>query len=433
MKNTLSYKINSINEVFERLLLISKSYRKSAVYYSSSYQDKYSSYDLIAGIGETETFSSYNSKTAMNEFAEFARKHKTWLFNVVSYDVKNNFEKLSSNNTNRLNFPEIASFSPEFLIQVKSGILQISSDKEKQDIENFYTSLQNTKTEPGKQVIGEISESVSKKEYLDKIQKIQNHIQKGDVYELNYCIEYNADYQELTPEYLSLNLNRISPVPFFAFYKFDSYYLLSASPERFIKKNGELIISQPIKGTIKRSSYKAEDNKMKEQLANSEKDKSENVMIVDLVRNDLSKIAQRSTVKPEELFGIYTFPQVHQMISTVSCKMKENTSIFDIFKALFPPGSMTGAPKIRAMELIEEYENTKRSWYSGTVGYISPEMDFDFNVIIRSLLINSSIKKLSFEVGGAITSKSDADNEYEECLLKAKAIMQLLKNEKDVQ
>ena len=149
-------------------------------------------------------------------------------------------------------------------------------------------------------------------------------------------------------------------------------------------------------------------------------------MIVDLVRNDLSKIAQRNTVTVEELCEIYTFPQVHQMISTISAKIETNISFQDIIHALFPMGSMTGAPKIRAMELIEKYESSKRGLYSGTVGYIKPNGDFDFNVVIRSILYNRSTKKMAYFVGSAITHLSDPEKEYEECLLKAKAINEVL-------
>ena len=149
-------------------------------------------------------------------------------------------------------------------------------------------------------------------------------------------------------------------------------------------------------------------------------------MIVDLVRNDLSRIAKKDSVKVDELFGVYTFDQVHHMISTISCELREDKGLKDVFEATFPMGSMTGAPKIRAMELIEKFEQTKRGLYSGAVGYISPEGDFDFNVVIRSMQYNALNKYLSFMVGGAITIGSDAELEYEECLVKAKALFEVL-------
>jgi para-aminobenzoate synthetase component 1 len=158
----------------------------------------------------------------------------------------------------------------------------------------------------------------------------------------------------------------------------------------------------------------------------SEKEKAENLMIVDLVRNDLARSSKTGSVKVEELFGIYSFSQVHQMISTVSSQIKETTSAVEAIKNAFPMGSMTGAPKVMAMELIEKYENTKRGLYSGAIGYFAPNSDFDFNVVIRSIQYNESKQYLNFEVGSAITYDSDANLEYEECLLKAQAMMKAL-------
>ena len=159
---------------------------------------------------------------------------------------------------------------------------------------------------------------------------------------------------------------------------------------------------------------------------NSAKDRSENVMVVDLVRNDLSKVCKEGTVRVDELYGIYSFPQVHQMISTVSGELKEEVCFTDILKATFPMGSMTGAPKNKVMHLIEKYEQTKRGIFSGAVGYISPNGDFDFNVVIRSIMYNADTSYLSFQTGSAITFYSDPEKEWEECLLKAEAIKVVL-------
>lgn len=212
------------------------------------------------------------------------------------------------------------------------------------------------------------------------------------------------------------------------FLKLNDKYLMSASPERYIKKEGTKIISQPIKGTAKREDDFILDSILKNNLVTDQKERSENVMIVDLVRNDLSQTATKGSVKVEELCKIYTFDQVHQMISTVTSQVAENTHPIDIIKSTFPMGSMTGAPKISAMKIIETLEETKRGLYSGAVGYISPSGDFDFNVVIRSILYNASNKYVSYSVGGAITAKSDPLNEYEECLLKAKAMRTVLES-----
>ena len=203
----------------------------------------------------------------------------------------------------------------------------------------------------------------------------------------------------------------------------DDYSIFSGSPERFLKKVGSKLISEPIKGTAKRGLTKTEDEELIKSLVSDPKERAENVMIVDLVRNDLSKIATKNSVQVEELCQIYSFETVHQMISRISCDIKESASFTEIIKATFPMGSMTGVPKIRAMELIEEHESFKRGVYSGSIGYIKPNGDFDFNVVIRSLVYNRKNNYLSCSVGGAITIQSDPEKEYEECLIKVKRIL----------
>ncbi|MDC1244897.1 anthranilate synthase component I family protein, partial [Crocinitomicaceae bacterium] len=200
------------------------------------------------------------------------------------------------------------------------------------------------------------------------------------------------------------------------------------SPERFIKKNGSNLLAQPIKGTARRGENDTEDKFLFKSLRNDPKERAENIMIVDLMRNDLSKVAEKNSVKVDELCEIYSFETVHQMISTVSCKVKKQYSFVDILKATFPMGSMTGAPKIRAMELIEKYEDFKRGLYSGSVGYIAPNGDFDFNVIIRTMIHNKNLKTLSCSVGSAITIKSDAEKEFEECQIKIKKMIDVFKH-----
>jgi para-aminobenzoate synthetase component 1 len=255
-----------------------------------------------------------------------------------------------------------------------------------------------------------------------------SHIHRGDIYEANFCQEFYAQHSEINPLETFKKLNKISKPPFATFLKTGDKYLMSASPERYIKKSGSSIISQPIKGTAKRSLDTVEDEKLKEELFKDEKERSENIMIVDLVRNDLSHTAKRGTVKVEELCKVYSFLQVHQMISTISCQVDAETSPVDIIKTTFPMGSMTGAPKISAMKIIEHLEETKRGLYSGAVGYFTPSGDFDFNVIIRSILYNATKKYISYSVGSAITAKSNPLKEYEECLIKAKAMRQVLEN-----
>ena len=272
-----------------------------------------------------------------------------------------------------------------------------------------------------------IHKRITKKEYLQHLNAILNHIHRGDIYEVNFCQEFYAEDASIDPLKVYQKLNELSEPPFATFLKLKYNYLLSASPERFVRKEGQKIISQPIKGTAKRLQKEKLDTKLAEKLAKDDKERSENIMIVDLVRNDLSKTAIKGSVNVEELCKVYSFKQVHQLISTVVSKVSPKTDSIEVIKSLFPMGSMTGAPKISAMQIIEKEETTKRGLYSGAVGYFTPDDDFDFNVVIRSILYNQSKKYLSYSVGGAITAKSDPEKEYQECLLKAIAMKLALK------
>jgi len=271
---------------------------------------------------------------------------------------------------------------------------------------------------------------ISKIDYFHKLHKILEHIHRGDIYEVNFCQEYYVENRIIDPLNVYKRLNDISSPPFATFLKINNQFLLSASPERFVKKQGNQIISQPIKGTARRLPDKAEDKKMANSLRQDPKERAENIMIVDLVRNDLSKTALKGSVNVEELCEVYSFKQVHQLISTLVATIDKQTNAIDVLKSLFPMGSMTGAPKISAMKIIEEQEETRRSLYSGAVGYFTPDNDFDFNVVIRSILYNQNNRYVSFSVGGAITSQSIIENEYEECLLKAKAMKNALIHQK---
>ena len=391
----------------------------------------YKNYDLIAAAGVSEQISC-NSANCFENLRGFLAKNNDWLFGYLSYDLKNETEKLSSENFDGLNFPKLNFFVPEYIFLIKDDKLDIGYLTQLTcsttvapifyEIETFKAAEDKYNNE---QI--EIKQRFTKNEYIQSVQAIQNHILKGDIYEANFCQEFYAENAEINPLKIYQKLNDISPTPFSAYYKNKEQYLISASPERFLTKQSDKIISQPIKGTAKRSNDKKEDEKLKSLLENNEKERAENIMIVDLVRNDLAKTAKKGTVELEELCKIYSFEQVHQMISTIKAEMDtERFDIIDLLKHTFPMGSMTGAPKVRAMELIEKYEKTKRSLYSGAVGYINPDKDFDFNVVIRSILYNQANKYLSFTVGSAITFKSDAEMEYDECLLKAEAINTVL-------
>jgi para-aminobenzoate synthetase component 1 len=255
---------------------------------------------------------------------------------------------------------------------------------------------------------------------------VREDILNGEVYELNLCQEFYAESVHLDPVATFWRLNEASPAPYAGFLRYHDHYLLCASPELFITKKQAVIESHPIKGTRRRGTTLADDEQQRLALLHDEKERAENLMIVDLVRNDLARVARTGTVRVPELFGTYGFKHVWQLISTVQAELRLGIGLADILRATFPMGSMTGAPKIRAMQLIEHYEASRRGLYSGSFGYVAPDGDFDFNVVIRSLQYRADTGYLSLQVGSAITYDSVPELEYAECLLKAQGMLAAL-------
>jgi para-aminobenzoate synthetase component I len=385
-----------------------------------------SSYECIAGAGVIDSVIS-NGSCNLESIDKLQKNSGDWIFGHISYDIKNKIEDLQSSNPDGIGFPDFLFFVPETVLILTKNELKIGV-RDANDPQRIYESIIYGQTlKKGSHPPPILKARFSKQEYIETIQKLKRHILRGDCYEINFCQEFYSEHVVIDPLLVYRKLGDLSPNPFSAFYKCDDKYLLCASPERFLKKEGTTIISQPIKGTTNRiaGDLKA-DEERKDNLLQNDKERSENIMIVDLVRNDLAKICRQGSVSVKEFLKIYSFPQVHQMISTISGNLKENISLADIFYATFPMGSMTGAPKKKVMELIEKYEKTRRGLFSGTLGYINPDGDFDFNVVIRSLLYNQSNCYLSIQAGSAITFKSDPENEYEECLLKIAALKKAL-------
>ncbi|RXK58514.1 anthranilate synthase component I family protein [Lacibacter luteus] len=384
------------------------------------------SYECLVGCGEISVL-QLNAGTALEQLQQWLLQHEgEWRFGHLGYDLKTEIESLPSLHENKTGFSDLCFFVPEYVFQLSETELKIGSVNNDQDLIFHEIKAEQLSSTQTKQPL-QIKERISKEVYVDTIETIRKHILRGDCYELNYCMEFFAENAVLDPLQCYKALTTISPNPFSAFYKVSNSYLLCASPERFLRKEGSRLISQPIKGTIKRNNADAvADDLLKQQLYKSAKDRSENVMVVDLVRNDLSRVCKEGTVQVDELFGIYSFPQLYQMISTISGQVNEALSFTDILRATFPMGSMTGAPKRKVMQLIELYEQTRRGLFSGAVGYIAPTGDFDFNVVIRSIFYNAVTNYLSYIVGSGITFYSNAEQEYDECLLKADAIRKVL-------
>ncbi|HEY4936329.1 MAG TPA: anthranilate synthase component I family protein [Puia sp.] len=395
---------------------------------NQQYPSKDHSYECLVAAGERARLQAVAGH-AFEQLKKFSLEQNDWLFGHFSFDLKSETEQSPSFLPDFIQFPDLFFFVPEIIViihqqEIRIGLFGNNHQEVLNEIENG--SFSEKKSIAGEAVI---QNRISKVQYLETIQRLRQHILRGDCYEINFCQEFFVENAELDPLDLYRSLNRISPSPFSAFYGVDEKFLLCASPERYLKRKGNSILSQPIKGTSARDlENEQRDEALKKDLAASEKDLAENVMVVDLVRNDLSKICETDSVRVAELFGIYSFAQVHQMISTIVGKPLANLHWSEMIAGTFPMGSMTGAPKKRVLELIEQYEKTKRGLFSGALGYVKPNQDFDFNVVIRSLLYNRPELYLAYFAGSGITVNSDPEKEYEECLLKVAAFERIIKN-----
>lgn len=428
MRVSIHKHISNPEHFKQQLLSWSQQFREVIFLDSNSYPQEYSSFDCVLAV---DAFTSLKTDfhNAFEDLKQYQQTTKDWLFGYLTYDLKNDIEPLKSSNFDGLDFPDLFFFQPKKIFLLKGNQLEVQylllCDDE---VEDDFDEIVKSNYEPFVTLSGiEVEQRISKEFYIEKVTKMLHHIHVGDMYEANFCMEFYAENAVINPLEKFQKLNSISQAPFSVFFKNNKQFLLSASPERYLKRVGETLISQPIKGTSKRFTDPVEDKKSKQFLEADSKERAENIMITDLVRNDLSHTAQKGSVEVVELCKIYSFLQVHQMISTITSKLDPQYSPIDVLKTTFPMGSMTGAPKISVMNIIENLEETKRGLYSGSIGYFTPEGDFDFNVVIRSILYNQENQYVSFSVGSAITAQSIPENEYEECLLKAKAMHEVLR------
>lgn len=390
------------------------------------YVNHLSSFSLA--VGATRQIELSESKGAFSKLETFQTSAKKRIAGYLGYDLKIDLEALTSANPDKLKMPVATFFEPEAWVNYTDGKLEItdcSAEMEKEiraAIDQPHIAEKSTDPPP------EMRPEMTEAEYLEGAEAIKNHLRRGDIYEANFCFQMNGDADEKSLLNRFLALHERTHAPFSVYARMGEHEILSASPERFLNNSGGKLCSQPIKGTRKRSTDKIVDEALIAELRNDPKEQSENVMIVDLVRNDLSRVASRGTVKVKELFGIQSFKTVHHMVSTICADLNtERHNHWDAIKACFPMGSMTGAPKISAMKIIEERENFKRGPYSGGFGWMDPNGDFDFNVMIRTIFYSRREKLLSLSVGSALTINADPQKEYEECILKAEALLQSLK------
>ena len=389
---------------------------------NNNYSFEDASFECILGVGCVRAY-TFNGEKDLEALQKFHDQNPSWLFGHLGYNAAGN--SYVKHKHNDLNFCEGFFFEPETIIKLSLNKIEVL--KSKKNAETIINEIENIKILSDKEIISlKIKQGINKAQYLVAIKKIKEHIKRGDCYEVNFCKQFTVENAVINPIYFYNKLTELSPAPFGALYKLNNNYCLCASPERFLQKKGMQLISQPIKGTSKRDVDPLKDELNKTHLTTSAKEKSENVMVVDLVRNDMSMVCEKGSVSVMELFAVYSFPQVHQMISTIKGTLKADKKFTDAIEACFPMGSMTGAPKKRVMEIIEKYEFSPRGLFSGSIGYITPDGDFDFNVVIRSIFYNKKTKAVSFFAGSGITFYSDPEEEYEECLLKAKAIIKIL-------
>ncbi len=428
-RSFISFPIKDFATCKQQMLDWANQFSTCCFFDNHHYSSRHNTYECILAAGSKRTIKA-QAGNAFDLLRAFYDETPDWLFGHFGYDLKNELETLHSDHADYTGFPDMFFFVPEYIIKLSDTGISINSETG-MDAQAVYQAISSCKPLipdiTGNNSPAVIHSRYTREEYISAVEQLKKHILKGDCYEVNFCQEFYAQNISALPLDMYRSLEKISPNPFSAFYRTGAYYLLCASPERYIKKTNNTIISQPIKGTwIRDLDNEAADLDNKKQLYNSKKNRAENVMVVDLVRNDLSRVCEEGTVKVDELYGIYSFPQVHQMISTISGEVKAAMHWIDIIKATFPMASMTGAPKKRVMELIEQYERTRRGIFSGAAGYVTPAGDFDFNVVIRSILLNTSTRYLSYQVGSAITFNSDPEQEYDECLIKAAAINRVL-------
>ena len=395
---------------------------------SNHHKDEYTQFDALIGVGKMAEI-NMNSPSRFEALRKFYKRCDDWLLGYLSYDLKNEVEDLQSDNQDFQQTPDLYFFQPEKLIIIKADSYEFHyPDQLKDQIQQDFEAIKQQNTNIQHQASDvSIRQAISRDEYLRSVDQVLQHIQQGDIYEMNFCQTFYAENADIQPVEVFQKLNQIAEPPFAAYCHFGEHHILSASPERYIQKSGNGVISQPIKGTAKRLQNKDLDREIAIKLQHDPKERAENIMITDLVRNDLAKTAQKGSVNVDELCGLHSFKTVHQLVSTISSQVNGEFDAIDILKSTFPMGSMTGAPKLSAMQIIEKYEHSKRGIYSGAIGYFTPGGDFDFNVVIRSILYNAKLQRLSLQVGSAITYQSNPQKEYEECLLKAEALLQALR------
>ncbi len=374
-------------------------------------------------------------KNALEQF-KVIKENKKFPFQggfvgYLSYELGKYIEELPDSRSDDYNLPEIyfGVYDVIYVYDYLKNRLYIAGynfgENSEKKVELYKEALKNIKADDSNFKIGKHLESnFTKEKFKDTISQAKEYIFAGDIYQVNLSQRFHTDFSGDAYEFYK-NFRNISPAPFGAFLDYGSFQILSNSPERYLLISNDHIETRPIKGTRKRGKDSVEDEMLKQELINSDKDKAEHLMIVDLERNDLGRIAKFNSVKVSEFEIIETYANVHHMVSTVEAKIDKRFHIVDCIKNSYPGGSITGAPKIRAMEIIDELEPTYRSVYTGSIGYISFDDDLDLNIAIRTAIIKDNT--IYFQVGGGIVADSDPEDEYIETIVKAESFTKTLK------
>jgi para-aminobenzoate synthetase component I len=426
IRRVKSFPVTDFTLLKAQLLAWASRYSSCAFLDNNQYHSDFHTYECLLAVGTYDAYRANAGSDALAQLQQFINKYPgEWLFGHLGYDLKSETEAVTSTKTDTIGFADVHFFVPVIVVRLGPSQLVIESvGAPPEQIRQQLTDTIITTDWVSPQVV--LQPVLNRDAYLQTVRQLQQHILRGDCYEVNFCLPFTATDSLIEPVGVFNKLCGVSPMPFASFYRQQQQYLLCASPERFLQKSGNTIYAQPMKGTAPRHAEPVQDAAQLQALQGSQKERSENVMVADLVRNDLSKICREGSVQATGLFGIQTYPQVHQMVSTISGELRDGISFTDIIRATFPMGSMTGAPKKRVLELIDQYEPTRRGLFSGSVGYIDPAGNFDFNVVIRSLLYNAETQLLQYFAGSAITFYSVPEQEYEECMLKTKAVRHVL-------
>ena len=428
MRVKLEMEVAAIHQIKKKLLQWADQFEEVIWLDSNAYPNIHNKYQAILAVDADYVFQT-DSTEALNDLKEYRKTNKDWLFGYLSYDAENPLDKEINKKTDYLEFSKLSFFHPSKIFFIKKdGIeLHYSSDKEN-EIKSDWEAINNVEIQdnPQAELNLQIKAKLSKQEYLDKVRKIKAYIEKGELIEINFCQEFYSQTALQHPLSVYQHLNEISKTPFAAYLRMGDKYALCASPERYLSNTNGEIKSQPIKGTAKRKNNILEDRKARMALEKDEKEVLENTITTEMIVDELYAIAEEGSVQVTELSKVYTFEQVHQLISTIICQLNPELDAVDVIKATYPMGSMTGIPKMNSLAIIDEIENFHRGLYSGSIGYFAPNGDFDFNVVIRSILYNATNNYVSFASGGAITALSDPEKEYEESMLKVQAMAKVL-------